>query len=201
MNTGIQDAGNLAWKLHHVLSLGAPESLLDSYEAERRPNAQRLLEFTHQIVTLAMLTGQKERQMRDNVLAAISEVPGVTEALSLQFSQIAIGYGNSSEPFAPGTRINPNTINADDLAWTLLTPGAAPPDLPPEFKVTVSPDISQSVAVRPDGVVASAGLVDELFGCNLAPVMVASKGVHPATDSMSQQLVAHAAAAQCGGAR
>jgi hypothetical protein len=139
--------------------------------------------------------------MRDNVLAAISEVPGVTEALSLQFSQIAIGYGNSSEPFAPGTRINPNTINADDLAWTLLTPGAAPPDLPPEFKVTVSPDISQSVAVRPDGVVASAGLVDELFGCNLAPVMVASKGVHPATDSMSQQLVAHAAAAQCGGAR
>ena len=201
MNTGIQDAGNLAWKLHHVLSLGAPESLLDSYEAERRPNAQRLLEFTHQIVNLAMLTGQKERQMRDDVLAAISEVPGVTEALSLQFSQIAIGYGNSSEPFAPGTRINPNTINADDLAWTLLTPGAAPPDLPPEFKVTVSPDISQSVAVRPDGVVASAGLVDELFGCNLAPVMVASKGVHPATDSMSQQLVAHAAAAQCGGAR
>jgi 2-polyprenyl-6-methoxyphenol hydroxylase-like FAD-dependent oxidoreductase len=50
MNTGIQDAGNLAWKLHHVLSLGVPESLLDSYEAERRPNAQRLLEFTHQIV-------------------------------------------------------------------------------------------------------------------------------------------------------
>jgi 2-polyprenyl-6-methoxyphenol hydroxylase-like FAD-dependent oxidoreductase len=37
MNTGIQDAGNLAWKLHHVQALGAPESLLDSYEAERPP--------------------------------------------------------------------------------------------------------------------------------------------------------------------
>jgi 2-polyprenyl-6-methoxyphenol hydroxylase-like FAD-dependent oxidoreductase len=37
MNTGIQDAYNLAWKLAAVLSGRAPESLLDSYEAERRP--------------------------------------------------------------------------------------------------------------------------------------------------------------------
>jgi 2-polyprenyl-6-methoxyphenol hydroxylase-like FAD-dependent oxidoreductase len=91
MNTGIQDAANLAWKLHHVLSLGAPESLLDSYDAERRPNAQQLIEFTHQIATLATLTGPKERQMRDYILAAISQVPGVTEALSVRFSQIGIG--------------------------------------------------------------------------------------------------------------
>ncbi|MBV1799801.1 FAD-dependent monooxygenase [Siccirubricoccus sp. G192] len=37
MNTGIQDACNLAWKLALVLKGAAPESLLDSYEAERRP--------------------------------------------------------------------------------------------------------------------------------------------------------------------
>src|SRR5262245_19452467 len=37
MNTGIQDAYNLAWKLALVLDGAAPESLLDSYEAERRP--------------------------------------------------------------------------------------------------------------------------------------------------------------------
>ena len=37
MNTGIQDACNLAWKLAAVLSGQAPQSLLDSYEAERRP--------------------------------------------------------------------------------------------------------------------------------------------------------------------
>src|SRR6201993_81914 len=130
MNTGIQDAANLAWKLHNVLALGAPESLLDSYDAERRPNAQQLIEFTHQIATLAMLTGPKERQMRDDILAAISQVPGVTEALSVRFSQIAIGYGDRNEPFAPGTRVNPDTVDADDLAWSLLTPDAAPRDLP-----------------------------------------------------------------------
>jgi hypothetical protein len=37
MNTGIQDAYNLAWKLALVLNDAAPESLLDSYEVERRP--------------------------------------------------------------------------------------------------------------------------------------------------------------------
>jgi 2-polyprenyl-6-methoxyphenol hydroxylase-like FAD-dependent oxidoreductase len=39
MNTGIQDAHNLAWKLAGVLAGWAPESILDSYEAERRPIA------------------------------------------------------------------------------------------------------------------------------------------------------------------
>ncbi|MFC7395605.1 FAD-dependent monooxygenase [Chelatococcus sp. GCM10030263] len=37
MNTGIQDAYNLAWKLAHVLRGAAPPALLDSYETERRP--------------------------------------------------------------------------------------------------------------------------------------------------------------------
>ena len=176
MNTGIQDAGNLAWKLHQVLALGAPESLLESYDAERRPNAQKLIEFTHQIVSAATLTGQRERQMCDDILAAVSKVPGVTDALARRFSQIAIGYGDSDEPFAPGTRVNPDTINADDLAWSLLTPDAASTDLPGGFKVTVSQDVSQPVAVRPDGIVASAELVDELFGLTLSPVLVTRDG-------------------------
>lgn len=168
MNTGIQDAGNLAWKLHHVLSLGAPESLLDSYEAERLPNAQKLIAFTHQIVTLATITGDQERQLRNDILAALSNVPGVIEALSLSFSQIAVGYGESNQPFAAGTRVNPDTVNADELAWSLLTPHATPPNLPPEFTVIVSEEVSQPVAVRPDGIVAGANLVHQLFGFNVA---------------------------------
>src|SRR5699024_11522618 len=39
LNGGIQDAGNLAWKLAAVLQGKAPESLLDSYQEERRPVA------------------------------------------------------------------------------------------------------------------------------------------------------------------
>ncbi|MBI1279426.1 MAG: 3-(3-hydroxyphenyl)propionate hydroxylase [Anaerolineaceae bacterium] len=45
MNTGIQDAYNLGWKLAHVLR-GAPESLLDTYESERLPVAKGVLDST-----------------------------------------------------------------------------------------------------------------------------------------------------------
>src|SRR6201998_2395585 len=169
MNTGIQDAGNLAWKLHQVLRLGAPEALLDSYHGERHPVAAGLVAFTSQMTGLATIRHPELCQLRNDILAAVSELPGVIEALALRFSQIAIGYGHSNEPFAPGTRVNPDTIDADDLTWSLLTPDTAPQDLPTGFKVTVSNDVSQPVAVRPDGIVASAQLVDELFGLKLAP--------------------------------
>ncbi|MEV6159249.1 FAD-dependent monooxygenase [Nonomuraea sp. NPDC052129] len=42
LNTGVQDAYNLGWKLARVLA-GAPEALLDTYEEERRPVAARVL--------------------------------------------------------------------------------------------------------------------------------------------------------------
>ena len=42
LNLGLQDAANLAWKLAGTLAGWAPDGLLDSYEAERRPAAQRV---------------------------------------------------------------------------------------------------------------------------------------------------------------
>ena len=45
LNTGIQDAYNLGWKLGQVLA-GAPDTLLDSYEAERRPVAAAVLSLS-----------------------------------------------------------------------------------------------------------------------------------------------------------
>ena len=49
MNTAVQDAYNLGWKLGHVLRRGAPHTLLDSYEEERLPVAAHLLEFVVQM--------------------------------------------------------------------------------------------------------------------------------------------------------
>jgi 2-polyprenyl-6-methoxyphenol hydroxylase-like FAD-dependent oxidoreductase len=43
MNTGVQDATNLAWKLAVALACGAAPGLLDSYDAERRPIAERVV--------------------------------------------------------------------------------------------------------------------------------------------------------------
>lgn len=46
MCSGIRDAANLAWKLRAVLRDGAPEALLGSYEAERRPHVERCIELS-----------------------------------------------------------------------------------------------------------------------------------------------------------
>ena len=53
MNTGIQDAVNLGWKLAQVLRGDAPDALLDTYEAERMPVARDLLRMTDRLFGLA----------------------------------------------------------------------------------------------------------------------------------------------------
>src|SRR5678816_3439455 len=53
MNTGIQDAYNLAWKLAFVIKGAASELLLDSYNEERLANAKRLLDTTDRFFEFA----------------------------------------------------------------------------------------------------------------------------------------------------
>ncbi len=61
MNTGIQDAQNLGWKLAAVAK-GAPPALLDSYETERRPVAARVLSLSN--ARLAQVLDQKDFPVR-----------------------------------------------------------------------------------------------------------------------------------------
>jgi len=65
MNTGIQDAYNLAWKLAVVLRGCADASLLDSYEAERRPVGADVVARTR----AASMTFGRERATREHRLA------------------------------------------------------------------------------------------------------------------------------------
>lgn len=52
LNTGVQDAMNLGWKLAQVVKQVAPETLLDSYHAERHPVAARAIRATMALVAL-----------------------------------------------------------------------------------------------------------------------------------------------------
>jgi 2-polyprenyl-6-methoxyphenol hydroxylase-like FAD-dependent oxidoreductase len=67
LNTSIQDAYNLGWKLAAVLD-GAPEGLMDSYEAERRPIAAGVLGLSTDLLAKAMTRegmkrGREARQL------------------------------------------------------------------------------------------------------------------------------------------
>ena len=54
MNTGLQDAYNLAWKLAGVINKQIKQTILDSYADERMPVAKTLLKTTDRIFTVIM---------------------------------------------------------------------------------------------------------------------------------------------------
>ena len=66
MQTGIQDAVNLGWKLAQVVDGASPESLLDSYHAERHPVGARVLQNTMAQVTISK-PDARHRALRDTM--------------------------------------------------------------------------------------------------------------------------------------
>ncbi len=71
LNTGVQDAVNLGWKLAQVVHRTAPESLLDTYHAERHPVAARVLRDTMAQVAL-MRVDHRIEALRDTVAELLS---------------------------------------------------------------------------------------------------------------------------------
>ncbi|MFJ5549492.1 FAD-dependent monooxygenase [Streptomyces sp. NPDC093225] len=63
LNTSVQDAYNLGWKLAAVLRDGAPEDLLDTYEEERLPNAAEMLGLSTRIHRGQAKRGAATRQL------------------------------------------------------------------------------------------------------------------------------------------
>lgn len=70
MTSGIADAENLAWKLASVLDGDAPESLLDTYEAERRAAARHNLEIVGKSLRFMAPPSRRARLVRDATLWA-----------------------------------------------------------------------------------------------------------------------------------
>lgn len=65
LNTGVQDAVNLGWKLAQVVKGTSPESLLDSYHKERHPVAARVLRNTMAQITLLRRADDHLQAVRD----------------------------------------------------------------------------------------------------------------------------------------
>src|SRR5262245_14853523 len=99
MNTGLQDAYNLAWKLALVVSRQADDELLDSYEAERLPVADRLLATTDRafrfVVSDSWFGGVLRTQVFPNVAAFAMQRERVRRAAFQAISQIGISYRKS----------------------------------------------------------------------------------------------------------
>jgi 2-polyprenyl-6-methoxyphenol hydroxylase-like FAD-dependent oxidoreductase len=114
MNTGLQDAYNLGWKLELVLKRRASESLLDTYDAERSAVAQRLLHSTDRAFQFVATDSWFAGILRTKVVARLAAFAMTKEpARRLAFrtlSQTGIRYPESAlsqslpglPPDAPG---------------------------------------------------------------------------------------------------
>jgi 3-(3-hydroxy-phenyl)propionate hydroxylase len=89
LNTGIRDVTNLCWKLAAITRGTADESLLATYDQERRPHATAMIGLSD---TLGRILGQRRRgvaKARDRLLRAASAVPAVRSwVLEMRFKPI-----------------------------------------------------------------------------------------------------------------
>ncbi|WAU85312.1 FAD-dependent oxidoreductase [Streptomyces sp. Qhu-G9] len=155
LNTSVQDAYNLGWKLAAVLREGAPAALLDSYEEERLPVAARML---------GLSTGVHRGEVRRGAAT----------------QQLGLGYRGSALAVETRTDLPEGALQAGDRApdgiraqvrlfdafrgphWTLLTVGTdtGVPDLPGARTVRIPAYEAYGTGVflvRPDGHVGWAG--------------------------------------------
>jgi 2-polyprenyl-6-methoxyphenol hydroxylase-like FAD-dependent oxidoreductase len=95
MNTGIQDAANLCWKLAAV-ARGADDSLLDSYEEERGEVGKALLRFTKRGLKLASTANPVVERVRDALAPIVTKLSTVQHNAVGFVSETAIEYRSSS---------------------------------------------------------------------------------------------------------
>jgi 4,5-epoxidase len=117
LNTGILDAHNLAWKLALVAAGRAPDTLLDTYGAERRPVAEDVLWLTHALVRYGTLSHPLRRRVRDVVVPALSRSPAIQRRASRRMSQVYVSY-------PPGPLVRPGRDLSEPRA------GQRMPDIP-----------------------------------------------------------------------
>jgi 2-polyprenyl-6-methoxyphenol hydroxylase-like FAD-dependent oxidoreductase len=96
MNTGIQDALNLAWKLALVIHQKSPDSLLNSYSEEREPVAKMVLSLTDRLTRMATLQGALGQQLRNALLPILTGIHSVEDRIAETMAEIGVHYRRSS---------------------------------------------------------------------------------------------------------
>jgi 2-polyprenyl-6-methoxyphenol hydroxylase-like FAD-dependent oxidoreductase len=96
MNTGIQDAFNLGWKLALAVRGIAAPGLLDTYQAERHPIARSVLRGTHLGTRLALARNPLMEAVREYFVPAAVKLPSVRRRALAAISQLGVNYRGST---------------------------------------------------------------------------------------------------------
>lgn len=135
LNTGIQDAANLGWKLALAANGHAAPGLLDTYGAERMPIARGVLEGTDLGMRMITAANPAVRRLRDLALPRLAALPGARGMFAEQVSELGVNYRRSPLsvdaigavrlPIVPGVpRAGDRAPQATFLALPQRTPGS-----------------------------------------------------------------------------
>lgn len=179
LNLGVGDAMNLGWKLAAVVAGRAPDGLLDTYDAERRPVGAWVLDWTR--AQTGMLRGDPKSaalrgvmadllSTRDGATYAVKKISGVDQRTDLPGDHNLVGRYVPDLWLADGSRLVDHGHHGGFLLLD-RTPGGALARLAQGYRVTSVFDESGTPAgilVRPDGVVAWASDTDDATGLDAA---------------------------------
>jgi 2-polyprenyl-6-methoxyphenol hydroxylase-like FAD-dependent oxidoreductase len=124
MNTGMQDAWNLAWKLALVQSGRAKPSLLDSYTPERGAVGDLVLRNATMMTRVVTIRNPVVQFLRNAVVGALGQVPAFPRAFFKNLTELSIHYPDSplngetsTVPWAtgglrPGDRVPDGTLRS-----------------------------------------------------------------------------------------
>jgi 2-polyprenyl-6-methoxyphenol hydroxylase-like FAD-dependent oxidoreductase len=180
MNTGMQDAVNLAWKLalvhHGLVSPSGGETLLNSYTAERSPVARQVLRGAGLLTEIGTLGNPVLRGLRNTLMHFVTGFETVQHAFAETVTELAIAYpetplNSAQKPMKggpkPGERapVSTSPVSAGDRPQYVLyaKPGPNAKTLidcySALFEPTERPPFAEGGVwiVRPDGYVGFAG--------------------------------------------
>jgi 2-polyprenyl-6-methoxyphenol hydroxylase-like FAD-dependent oxidoreductase len=164
MNTGIQDAANLAWKLDAVLG-GAPADVLDTYQSERHPIGRRVLRQSGLMARGATLHPRIGRGLRNLLAPRLLRMPRFRDAVAGSFAGTELGYAHRrGEHPLVGTRATEIPLLEGRLThlqrfagFVLIREhGVTPADIPGLVEAERA-DSGPAVLIRPDGYIAWVG--------------------------------------------
>lgn len=178
MNTGMQDAFNLAWKLALVVKGRGTHALLDSYSPERSAVGEMVLKNADRLTSVGTTHSPVLRTVRDVVGHLMLGLAPVKHTMAETFTQVSVGYPKSpinagsatglAGP-APGQRIvsgQPFGAGTEPL-FALMGGGDVAADLIRRYRraleptARTAPDPKGIWLIRPDGYVAAVAKLSD----------------------------------------
>jgi FAD binding domain len=145
MNSGIQDAVNLAWKLALVTEGDADPALLDSYEVERRPVALEVVAAGEGMEDMGRFDGAEGRARRDEEVRAALTDPDTAHAEAVAEAELNIDYRDSPIVVGGESGEDPSLTNSVEVrsgsSPGSLRPGDRLPDLGPVTAAPGEPEV------------------------------------------------------------